>query len=117
MQGCGNCLKTKPLKNSDKFARLCTEFNDLIFVFSYGCSCKYGRWAPADSNPFFDFGPNLTGLNWRDFWGLVEQEWAEHEKKLLYYDPDNCPDMNELGCTFPFCDNCEVVDDEEEGWD
>jgi len=55
------------------------------------------------------------------FAGFLErlgQEWAEQEKKRLYYDSDSCPDMDEQGCTYPDCDNCEVVDDclEDEDW-
>ncbi len=116
MQGCGNCLKTRPLKNGDKFARICTEFNDIIFVFSFNCSCNYGRWSPADSNPFgicqriCDLHPENCGHcteplqcdEWKTFWEHIEQEWADNEKKQLYYDPDP------RGCEF--CDdlyNCE----------
>jgi hypothetical protein len=51
---------------------------------------------------------------WTEFWLHAEREWAEHEKKQLYYDPDTCPDMNEWGCSYPDCENCQVVQDDEE---
>ncbi len=47
------------------------------------------RFVPMH-NPFFDFGPNLIGANWMDFWLLCEREWAEHEKKCLAYGPTKC---------------------------
>ena len=47
---------------------------------------------------------------------MSEQEKAEQLKKQLYYDPNTCPDMDEAGCLYPDCENCEVHLDDEE-WD
>jgi hypothetical protein len=39
---------------------------------------------------------------------------AEKQKKEKYYNPNTCPDMGECGCTYPDCDNCEVIYDDED---
>lgn len=39
---------------------------------------------------------------------------AEKLKKELFYDPQACPDMEQEGCRYPDCDNCEVPQDDED---
>ena len=46
---------------------------------------------------------------------MSEQEKAEQQKKKELYDPNTCPDMDEQGCTWPDCENCEAYLDDE--WD
>lgn len=69
-------------------------------------------------NPFdFAEGAPLNGVDynpWSEFWLLCEREWAENEKKQFYYDSNTCPDMDEFGCVYPMCEDCEVVQDDEE---
>lgn len=89
----------------------CDQCNQLLNDCPKRCRIFVARRNPF--NPEF----NKKFHVWTDFWERIEQEWAENEKKQGCYVPDTCPDMNEPGCTFPDCDNCEVVDDEEaEDW-
>lgn len=46
----------------------------------------------------------------------MSKKTPEQIKKEKYYDPNTCPDMDEQGCTYPDCDNCEVVYLEDEDW-
>jgi hypothetical protein len=39
---------------------------------------------------------------------MSTQEKAEQQKKKELYDPDTCAEINESGCTYPDCDNCEA---------
>jgi hypothetical protein len=58
-----------------------------------------------------------TSLNCRND-ETPSQEQAEKQKKELYYDPQTCADQDEAGCTYPDCDNCGVVfDDDEDDWE
>ncbi len=111
--------------NSEEISSLKTVDNAPIPRFGWGCDvCHNGRrlfvrrLTIADFNPFglcqricdlnlencghFCTEP-LQHCEWKDFWALIEREWAEQEKKLLYYDP--WPD-----CPLNGCDECEDTD-------
>lgn len=89
-------------------------------------ACGYPNWMDAwcKGSPCPWWHPPVEGRvnffqlpTWESFWLRVEREWAEQEKKFLYYPDQACPDMGESGCTYPDCDNCEVVYDDEEAED
>lgn len=87
MRDCMDCLNSKKLPSGLYF---CKKFKRNFFGFSWfawGDTCLYGKWGPADNNPFgiclrvCDFHPENCGHcteplqcdEWRDFWELVER--------------------------------------------
>ncbi len=71
----------------------------------YPCDVKECTISVAKRNPFFQFGSILGSIpyldKWRDFWAYCEQEWAEAQKKELYYPPSPCD-----SCTGQDCGYC-----------
>jgi hypothetical protein len=55
-------------------------FRDLPFG-SFLIEVQYN--IPKYLNPFFDFGPNLTGQNWMFFWALCENGYKIATKRLI----------------------------------
>lgn len=50
------------------------------------------------------------------FWLLVEQEWAENEKKQLYYPDQACPYCGEPGCSGDCVASAMEEGDGDENW-